>query len=134
MPIASGLRPFLCQPRTALSRDGKLVVRCDERRISGRTAMRIDAHCVGKYILSRPRPNRSQVSGDRTWGIVARRKIGKLAVSDGKGLPSPDTGPISRAQMVRDEGISVHRHGPALLPEPGALLAPDPSGTRTSRA
>src|SRR5260370_37230944 len=94
---------------------------------SSRIAMRIDPHSVGKYTLNRPHPDPSQVSGDRTWGIVARRKIGKLAVSDGKGLPSPDTGPISRAQMVRHEGISVHPHSPALFQEPGALLVPDPS-------
>jgi hypothetical protein len=42
------------------------------------------AHCVGKYTLNRPHPDPSPVSGDGTWAIVARRKIGKLDASGRK--------------------------------------------------
>src|SRR5260370_9514613 len=38
----------------------------------------------GRHTLNRPDPNPSPVSRDGTWGIVARRKIGKLAVSGRK--------------------------------------------------
>jgi hypothetical protein len=95
---------------------------------------RSTAHCVGKCRPNHPHPNPSPVSGDGTWGIVACRKIGKLDASGIKACLLGGPRDIEPARMVGADENFRPSPRPALFPEPGALLAPDPSGTRRSPA
>src|SRR5260370_17315828 len=65
--------------------DATLILRREYRHTGGGgIARRTDGALRRQYLLNRPHPNPSPVSGDGTWGIVARMKIGKLNASGRK--------------------------------------------------
>jgi hypothetical protein len=114
------LRPLLRLPRAT----GRAKVSASASPSSGEACPRfctsaLDSstpHCVGKYTLNRPHSYPSPVSGDGTWGIVARRKIGKFDVSGKKT-------PISRYRAGTDEQS-----------RPGVFCPPPPQNQKVREA
>jgi hypothetical protein len=83
--------------------DATLILRREDRHIGGgEVARRTDGALRRQYLLNRPPPNPSPVSGDGTWGIVAHWKLGRLDDSGRKGLtPSIHARHREPAQPVR---------------------------------